>query len=309
MKTSCGDSTRLFSRVAASFFCLLFYSANTFAQCPPKGQTENSLMQLKKTGFLIAESMQRQSVALSLLPCLASPDAELRDGIAFEALSFWLRKDQLDLPTRQALLEKLQSKIADSKPDNAGFAKPFSALVLSELAQTDRIKAWMTLEQRNRLVTITASYISGIRDYRGFDDKLGWRHGVAHAADLAMQLALNPALDKSQLDVLLVAVTQQIAITEHSYVDGESERLLRPVLYIAKRGLHSEKEWQLWMDNLLQPAPLMKWEDAFSTSAGLTKRHNLQLFLLLMQANTLQSDNKDWALLNRISVSALKELP
>ena len=124
-----------------------------------------------------------------------------------------------------------------------------------------------------------------------------------------MQLALNPALDKSQLDVLLVAVTQQIAITEHSYVDGESERLLRPVLYIAKRGLHSEKEWQLWMDKLLQPAPLVKWEDAFSTSAGLAKRHNLQFFLLLMQANTVQSDNKDWALLNRLSVSALKELP
>ncbi|MEO8002759.1 MAG: DUF2785 domain-containing protein [Arenimonas sp.] len=246
---------------------------------------------------------------MSLLPCLASSDPALRDGIAFEALSFWLRKDQLDLPTRQALLEKLQSNITDNKTDKKGFSKPFSALVLSEIARTDRISAWMTSEQRNRLVMITANYLSAIRDYRGFDDTQGWRHGIAHASDLAMQLALNPALEKNQLDVLLIAVTQQIAITEHSYVHGESERLLRPVLYIAKRGLHSEQEWQAWMDKLVEPAPLAKWDDAFSSSAGLAKRHNLQLFLLLLQANTLQSDNKDWTLLNRLSLSALKGLP
>ncbi len=295
--------------MAAGFFCLLFFPAYALAQCPPKGQTERSLRELKKSGFTIAQDDQRQSLALTLLPCLASADPVLRDGIAFEALSFWLRKDQLDLPTRQVLLEKLQTNITDPKPDKAGFSRPFSALVLSEVARTDRIKAWMTPEQRNALVKITANYLSGIRDYRGFDDMLGWRHGVAHASDLAMQLALNPALDKAQLDLLLAAVTTQIAITEHSYVDGESERLLRPVLYIAKRGLHSEQEWRAWIDKLTEPAPLAKWEDAFSSSTGLAKRHNLQLFLLLLQANTLQSENKDWALLNRSSLAALKELP
>jgi len=309
MKTTCRIPTRLSSRMAAGFFCMLFFPAYALAQCPPKGQTENSLQELKKSGFLIAVENQRQSTALSLLPCLGSPDPVLRDGIAFEALSFWLRKDQLDLPTRQALLVKLQSNIEDGKPDKPGFSKPFSALVLSEVARTDRINAWMTPEQRNTLVRITANYLSGIRDYRGFDEKQGWRHGIAHASDLAMQLALNPALEKAQLDLLLAAVTSQIAITEHSYIDGESERLLRPVLYIAKRGLHGEQEWQAWMDTLVAPAPLAKWEDAFSSSAGLAKRHNLQLFLLLLQANTLQSDNKDWALLNRLSLSALKELP
>lgn len=295
--------------MAAGFFCLSFFSAHAIAQCPPKEQTKSSLQELKKSGFLVAEDSRRQSLALSLLPCLASPDPVLRDGIAFEAMSYWLRKDQLDLPTRLVLLEKLQTNIADPKPDTAGFSRPFSALVLSEVARTDRIKAWMTPEQRNKLVAITANYLSGIRDYRGFDDRQGWRHGVAHASDLAMQLALNPALEKPQLEELLAAVTGQIAITEHSYVHGESERLLRPVLYIAKRGLHSEQEWQAWMDKLTEPAPLAKWEDAFSSNTGLAKRHNLQLFLLLLQANTSQSDNKDWALLNRLSLSALKQLP
>ncbi|MGH8050195.1 MAG: DUF2785 domain-containing protein [Arenimonas sp.] len=310
MKTACRIPIKLFSRMTAGFFCLMICIPSlASAQCPPKGSTESGLQALKKSEFQISDDNQRQSLALGLLPCLALPNPILRDGIAFEALSFWLRKDQLSLPTRQALLENLQSNMTSTQPDKQGFKAPFSVLVLSEVARTDRIKAWMSGEQRNKLVIETSHYLAGIRDYRGFDDKQGWRHAVAHSSDLAMQLALNPALDKNQLDLLLNASTQQIAPTAHSYIHGESERLLRSVLYIAKRDLHDEKEWQVWMEKLVQPAPLAKWDDAFSSSAGLAKRHNLQAFLLLLHTNTLQSDNKSWQILNRLSLEALKKLP
>lgn len=295
--------------MAAGFFCLLLSPSFVLAQCPPKGQSETSLQSLKKSEFLVTDETTRQVLALGLLPCLASPNPVLRDGVAFEALSYWLRKDQLNEATRLRLLEDLQLNLSGSKSDKAGFSAPFSALVLSEVARTDRIKAWMTPEQRKQLVSTTANYMTGIHDYRGFDDKQGWRHAVAHTSDLAMQLALNPALEKSQLDSLLEATTRQIAINEHAYIHGEPERLLRPVLYIAKRELHSEKDWQTWMDNLMQPAPLAKWDDAFSSSAGLAKRHNLQSFLLLMHVNTLQSENKSWQVLNRLSLEALRKLP
>lgn len=300
----------LSSIMAAGFFCLLIYrSSFASTNCPPKGHTVSGLLALKKSEFLIAADDRRQALALALLPCLASPNPVLRDGIAFETLSFWLRKDQLSLSTRQTLLERLQANITGSKPDKQGFNAPFSVLVLSEVARTDRITAWMTAAQRNGLVVATADYLASIRDYRGFDDKQGWRHAVAHSSDLAMQLALNPALEKSQLDLLLKSVTQQISPTIHAYIHGESERLLRPVLYIAKRDLHTEQEWKTWMDKLVLPAPLAKWEDAFSSNAGLAKRHNLQVFLLLLHANTMQSDNKSWQTLNYSSNKALKMLP
>lgn len=295
--------------MAAGFFCLLISLDWAHAQCPPKPETEASLLVLKQSGFLVPDDAARQSLALALLPCLSSPNPVLRDGVAFEALSSWLRKDQLDEATRLQMLVNLQSNLSGSKPDKAGFRAPFSALVLSEVARSDRIKPWMTPDQRGHLVKVTADYMSGIRDYRGFDDKQGWRHAVAHSSDLAMQLALNPALDKSQLDLLLDATAGQIAITGHSYVHGEPERLLRAILYIAKRDLHAETEWQAWFDNLMKPAPLAKWDDAFSSSAGLAKRHNLLSFLLILQVNTLQAEDKNWKILNRMSLEALKKMP
>jgi hypothetical protein len=86
-----------------------------------------------------------------------------------------------------------------------------------------------------------------VRDYRGFVAGEGWRHGVAHGADLLMQLALNPALDKAQLDRILGRVARQVAPPGQAYVFGEPERLARPVLFAAARGLHTEAEWTAWL--------------------------------------------------------------
>lgn len=49
-----------------------------------------------------------------------------------------------------------------------------------------------------------------MRDLRGFDAVQGWRHGVAHGADLLLQLALNPALRRVQAEALLAAIASQV---------------------------------------------------------------------------------------------------
>jgi hypothetical protein len=65
----------------------------------------------------------------------------------------------------------------------------------------------------------------------------------------------------------------------HAYIHGESERLARPVVFVAARGLHTPAEWTAWFAKLAEPAPLAAWSDAFSSEAGLAQRHNLLGFL------------------------------
>lgn len=273
--------------------CLLLFAAAPMAaasggSCPPEGWTPARLQELKAKGFAIGAAPERQALSLSLLDCLASPDPSLRDGIAFEAWSTWLRADALDLPTRQAALSRLQAQIAPESADAAGFRQPFAALVLSEIARTDRKQAWLESSQRAALVEAAARYVESVRDYRGFVAGEGWRHGVAHGADLLMQLALNPALDKAQLDRILTAVAAQVAPGNHAYVFGEAERLARPALYVAVRGLHSEAEWSAWFAKVAAP-PAAGWPSVFNDAEGLTRRHDLRAFLLGVYAQARDS--------------------
>ncbi len=279
-----------FKRLLVPVILALCSSVAMAGQCPPQGSGEARLKALKAAEFRIDSAEDRNALALSLLDCLSSPKPELRDGVAFEAWTTWLRADQLTHATREQALARLLPAIAPGAADAAGFRQPFSALVLSEIARTDRKTPWMSAAQRAQLVEAGAAYLESVRDYRGFDAREGWRHGVAHGSDLMLQLALNPALDRAQVDRLLQAVASQVAPAgEHFYVYGEPERLARPVLYAALRGLHQEADWQAWFAALATPAPASSWGEAVRSNAGLARRHNTRAFLLAIYAEIAES--------------------
>ena len=279
------------------------------AACPPEGRDKAALVALAGSGFEVADDAERKQLALGLLDCLADPDPVLRDEVAFEAWSAWLRGKKLDEAARRAALDTLLPRL--SAPDPRGFAAPFAALTLAEVARTDRIEPWLDGKQRAALVEAAAEYLSGVRDYRGFDERDGWRHGVAHGSDFALQLALNPALDRPALDRLLAAVASQVVPRGgHFYIYGEPERLAAPVLYIGKRALHDAEDWRKWFAALADPKPLASWRDAFKSQAGLAKRHDTQAFLLALYANLREGG--DAALAERMLpgvVEALKAVP
>ncbi|MEJ7746596.1 MAG: DUF2785 domain-containing protein [Luteimonas sp.] len=277
-----------------------------FAACPPEGQSRDSLQALKVLKFTLPDATERQTLANGLLDCLADPDPALRDDIAYEALTQWMRADQLDAEGLRALRDRLYAMLAAD--DTAGFARPFAALTLSEVARTDRIKPWMTPEERAAMVDAAGKYVESVRDYRGFDDTEGWRHGVAHGADWLMQLTLNPALERAQLDRVLAAVAAQVVPqASHAYVFGEPGRLARPVLHAAKRGLHTEAQWQAWFTALVPK--LGETSKAYNDAAWLARRHDLMAFLMSVYLEADQSDDAQLKKLKPAVVAALKTVP
>lgn len=223
-------------------------------RCMLAAQAPEALKQWKATGFAIADAGQRDQRALALVDCLEDADPLLRDGIAFEALSAWMRGKQLDVGTLRSLEGKLLSQLDGA--DAQGFRKPFAALVLSEVARTDRVEPWMTADERARMVVAAAAYLESVRDYRGYVDGEGWRHGVAHGSDWALQLALNKAVPPSQVMSLLSALgSQAMPVDGHAYAFGEPGRLARPVAYAVARGD-------------LEPSAVDAWLGALATSLG-----------------------------------------
>lgn len=276
--------------------------AEAQVQCQPAGFSRVELDTLKAAEWDLPDDARRNALARGLTACLSNPDPTLRDGIAFEALTHWLRGRQLSPETIQWLADDLEPRLA--APEGAGFERPFAALVLSEVARADRIEAYMTAERRTRLLDAAIAYFTGVRDYRAFDEREGWRHGVAHGADLLLQLALNPAFDRAELTRIRDSLATQLAPDGHFYTYGESERIARRVIFMAQRELFSSEEWRDWLvRHTAVPA------DAFSSQAGLARRHNMMAFLsvLYMQAS-LSENEADDALLSGAE-AALRGLP
>ena len=231
----------------------------------------------------------RQSLALELLDCLADPDPVLRDELAFEALSSWMRGKALTVPTLQAIRRRL-SAILDGPADEAGFRQPFAALALAEVARVDRLQPFLSAPERAALVAVAAAYLAAVRDYRGHDTQQGWRHGVAHGADLALQLSLNPALQREQAETLLAAIASQVMPAgDHAYRYGEGERLMAPVFYLGRRAWWQADDWQRWFAAL----SARRGPSQPATPLTLARRHNLSLFLSALYVAVQENSDAD----------------
>ena len=241
----------------------------------------------------------------ALVNCLASPDPALRDQFAYTSLAELLR-DRRPADEQLVYLAGQLDRLLQ-QPDPVGVAHPFAILVLAEVARTDRMEAWMSAEQRQDLVDRASRYLENVSDYRGFDPQVGWRHGVAHGADLAMQLTLNPALGRAQQAQLLRAIGRQVA-PAHAYRFGEPGRLARPVLFIAGSNELEQHEWQAWFEALADPAPLSDWEAAWQDEDGLARRHNLRAFALEVYLNATLSEQPGIQALEPHALGVLRAL-
>jgi hypothetical protein len=88
-------------------------------------------------------------------------------------------------------------------------------------------------------------------DLRGWDDKLGWLHAVAHGADLAGAFGVSPGLDAA--DVLTVIARRVVAPTGYQYAQMEEDRVARAIVRILGRpGLTPEAAtgWLAVVDEL-----------------------------------------------------------
>lgn len=262
-------------------------------QCLTKQWQKQDLEKLKNNDYKVESAAKREALALQLLSCLASPDPQIRDGVAFEALSFWLRNEQLSQSIHLEMFNTLTQVLAAKVNDPQGVYQSFAMLVLSEVARVDRKSAFLNDNQRSHLVNVGTRYLSNLTDYRGFSGQVGWRHGIAHSSDLMLQLALNPAINKTQLNIILTALATQVTAKEqHSYTQGEPKRLAMAVIYVFLREELSVEDWNTWLSGIIEPAPFKQWQNVYQNEKGLIKLHNTQSFLYALYVTIRPSKNE-----------------
>lgn len=242
---------------------------------------------IKTSGFAVPQGRSADELAQALLGCLASPDPELRDSFGYEILTRWFRGGQVSNPALKAiaktLTDNLKMGIGESGTDSI-FRRSFSALMLSEVIRRDTQAPFLEPAEFRAILEAALAYLPAERDLRGYDGKLGYIHGVAHGADLLWRLAISPKTDKADLERILQATRSKIAPEgEHAYIHNESDRLARVVVFAMNRGILDSAWLKDWVKQTALPGSLGKWDNAFSTTAGLARLHNTKQFLRALE--------------------------
>lgn len=278
------------------------------APCVDDKWPKSRLISLASNQFELPDA-DRETMVLRLVSCLAETDPELRDSVAFSGLSHWLRASALEKETVNGLYTRLSKDVRQQKNDPDGVYLPFAILTLSEVARVDRVSPFLESAERDAFSKLAADTMASTRDYRGFDDTLGWRHQVAHSADLLLQLILNPALSPASVMQLVESLQTQLSPAGHFYVYGEPERLARPVLYAMLRDDIPEEFWHSQLTKWATPAHIDSWDKAFTSNTGLAERHNRRAFFSALLLGVSGSKQARLLALQPAIQAAMKKLP
>lgn len=245
----------------------------------------------------------------ALIACLADLDPRARDDFAFTTLAKAMRSGGFPAALVQRAHRQLLAMLGDDRADPHGVRRPFAIIALAEVARYDRVNHLLTPAERRALAATASAYLRGVTDYRGFIEGEGWRHGVAHGADLMMQLALNPELHPDDAAQMLGAIAAQVApASGHSYVHGESRRLTRPVLFLAASGKLSDEQLAAFFQRL-KPDDSPRWREPYASLDGLAALHNSRAFAMTLLVDAMRSKDPAVQRLEAPLIDLLRALP
>lgn len=176
-----------------------------------------------------------------LLGYLDSPDSELRDDIAYRTFHQWINKLDLYEPEvlrsiRDVLMDNLFVGLRQVD-DNTVLLRSFSALVLSLVIYYDNIKPFLEQEEFDVMLDAVLRYFEAEWDLRGYDEKLGWIHAIAHTADLLKFFIRNKRTEDENHEFILQSIANRLMdSTGVIFVHDEDERLALAALEIVRRG-------------------------------------------------------------------------
>jgi len=205
-----------------------------------------------------------------LLTMLRSADPAVRDEVAYAAMVHRIGGGAED-DDLIALGDEMARRLKDPEPQ----ARTFAALILAEAVERDMATGRATTEAVLRWRDAFAAWYPAERDLRGWDNRLGWLHAVAHGADALAVFGRSPRLGRDDLRGLLgIARERMLAETDHVLREQEEDRLAYALALLLARAELDEEDSVGWLVPISDtfaaggPGPV----PAFATNAMRTLR-------------------------------------
>ena len=217
--------------------------------------------------YQMPDSTVLASATLELASYVDEPDPEIRDQFGYEIQRHFLHDTAaLSANDLNALYDAYLPHVLKGLGEQGTtsvFARSFAMLNLKELAAVDLSRPFLTQARFDDLFGQAELALRFEQDLRGYDDKHGWAHATAHAADLLRVLARNAKLKPAQQSRLISAVAQRARSTSAVFVWGEDARLAGALMLVLHRSDFASDAFQSWFDTLRRDQKQL-WQGKFN---------------------------------------------
>lgn len=223
---------------------------------------------------------------------LGHPDPGLRDELVYTTLAGWLASgaytpEQLRRVLATATDERHLFEGLGARDGLSVLTRSFSVLLVPPVLASHRRHPFLEPDEVRALAQTVERYLLGERDLRGYHERLGWLHAVAHAADAVGSLARCAELDAAEVLRLLAVLRTAAASQHHAYAHGEDERLAQAMVDGLGRAELTAADRAAWLDGfrpLVQACAELGMPDGYARFMNV--KHVLRALYFLVHGRT-----------------------
>ncbi len=243
------------NRAAASVGSMLLVASFLVSTCAGELQHDRAFWRaIVRDRYAIPVHESADALAHELSAMLASPDAELRDDLAYSILARWIyRRDTLSTPALLSLTDEWRANLKSGLGEagtNSVLKRSFSALCLSEMAKREAKAPFLGADRYHNLLAEAIAYLQAERDLRGYDASLHWIHATAHTADLLAALAASQLFTAEEAAAILKAIAARLSTASGVYTQGEQDRLAAAIVSVIRRNDFGASTFEPWLAHL-----------------------------------------------------------
>lgn len=234
--------------------------------------------------YAVPAGMTAQSLLPRLMTNLGSTDPTLRDEITYDVFTEWMYREGFFTPDDmraigEQMVHNLFIGLGETETDTV-FLRTFSILILTKVVEFDHLRKFMSPAEIKGWLDRVLEYFLTERDVRGFVPVRGWAHSIAHTADALEAFALSPYIQTPELERILNAVTDRLAVQINAVnITLEDERLAHAVMVALKRNVLDLSFLEQWIERTAHPIGDQRWYAKENTFQVLSAYQNSRQFL------------------------------
>lgn len=228
-----------------------------------KEQLKIDLQRIKANEYNLNGDEQVRNYVDLMLKYIGDSDPELRDDLIYLTFVYWI--EEKNYFTNEELISLLNKILSEefafynigSDNDDSVLRRSFSILLINPILcvhlDKDFLDENMILKTKNCLIR----YFNEEKDWRGYDEKKGWLHALAHAAD-GMHILVNcKGITEEICKEIMVTIENLLCKGRYVFSAEEYERLMT-IIYD-----------DVICDNLLEEEYVCNWIEGLGRVLGI----------------------------------------
>lgn len=223
---------------------------------------QQQLEEIRNNNYILDNTLNIDSLSSNMLEQIGDTDSYLRDKLIYSTFFHLIKKEYLSHTQLQKLLlesigEKYLLYKIHSDDEDAVFTRAFTTLLIALIIDADTNHNFLSQTDISNVKDQLILYMNNEHDFRGYVQKHGWAHSIAHASDTFEALVNSPKLETLYYEEILQTLLNKVCVHSIYYKYEEDERIVYPIVAMLQNGL-KEEALILALRDLVAQLPVQK---------------------------------------------------